>query len=131
MCNKIAVYGTLRYGGPANGYMDGAKFLGTDSIPAKLFGVGWFPGIKLDPEASTVVDVYEVPKENTAKFLERIDAYEGYRKGRPDESLFNRITVLTNKSNDEVMVYEYNMAVDPDTEIQNGDWFKKDDKETT
>ena len=128
MCNKVAVYGTLRRGGPANGYLRGAKFLYQDTIPAKLYALGWFPGIKFNigPEDfATVVDVYEIP--NDAEFLLDVDRYEGYNRDCPEESLFTRKKVLLDNNNEEVMVYEYCHDVNESLRIESGDWIKYHD----
>ena len=128
MCNKIAVYGTLRYGAPANHYLEGAKYLGKDSIKATLYNLGWYPGIKLaeDPEKTdvyTVVDVYEMPKNDMVNYLRRMDRYEGYVPEQPAESLFKRKKVMLNENNEEVFVYEYCFDVNNDDIIEDGDWF--------
>ena len=128
MCNKIAVYGTLRYGGPANGFLEGAKYLGKDTIPAYLYHLGWYPGIKLvdDPtksDAATVVDVYELPKGEIVDYLKTMDRYEGYSPGHPEESLFARKKILLNSNNEEVFVYEYCYDVNDADLIDDGDWF--------
>lgn len=125
MCNKIAVYGTLRYGGPANRLMLGAKRIGRDRIKGKLYRVGWFPGVKLTPndeDLEVIVDVYELPEKEPNKFLEQIDLYEGFRDGRPEESLFVREKVLLKNMNEEVFVYVYKEDVSPEDLIANGDW---------
>lgn len=129
MCNKIAVYGTLRYGAASNGFMEGAKHVGTDKIPARLYHLGWYPGVKIDPKAKTVVDVYEIPEGE--EFLRRIDRYEGYAPGAPDQSLFRRVKVLLEDRNEEVYAYEYCYDVHSDNEIQTGDWFDVYEETTT
>lgn len=126
MCNKIAVYGTLRYGAASNGLMKGAKRIGLDRIPARLYTLGWYPGIKMDATASTVVDVYEIPNDD--EFLREIDRYEGFTKGAPEQSLFARKKTLLTESNDEVYIYEYCYDVHKDNEITSGDWFDVYDK---
>lgn len=122
MCNKVAVYGTLRYGAAANGFMKGARYIGKDKIPARLYNLGWYPGIKIDPEQATVVDVYEFDGDGQ-DFLPTIDRYEGFVPSQPRESLFRRVKTLLNDRNDEVFVYEYCFDVHEDTQIKSGDWF--------
>lgn len=128
--NLIAVYGTLRRGGPANHYMEGCKFVTTDAVKARLYKLGWYPGIKLCPSTdnhTTVVDVYELPTdsgEEYDKILRRMDIYEGYVPAQPRDSLFiRRNTELLNLGKP-CFVYSYNHPVKVEDLIDNGDWIE-------
>jgi gamma-glutamylcyclotransferase (GGCT)/AIG2-like uncharacterized protein YtfP len=124
----LAVYGSLRRGQRANNMMDtpALTFVGEGFISAKLYALGWYPGIALsnDPDAITKVDVYEVLDENGLNHLHR---YEGYVKDHPEQSLFilrNNVPLLDDDK--EVMCYEYNFGKSnerPDHLIvKHGDW---------
>lgn len=127
MCKAIAVYGTLRYGGPANGLMRGAKYLGQDAVYGKLHSLGDFPGLKLREEGEgfqVVVDVYEMPPEVEPVLLMSLDKYEGYYPNEPDQSLYSRVKVLTVEGNMEVWVYAYKFPAPESSFIESGDWFQ-------
>lgn len=120
----VAVYGTLRKGQGANGYFkDRAKYLGKSRISAKLYRLGWYPGIKLGGERrfisegpTVVVDLYEIEDERLPAML---DGYEGY------PSLYGR-DVVEDENGKEVWVYEYNGSVQEDRLISSGDWEEGD-----
>lgn len=125
----LAVYGSLRRGQRAERMMNvpALSYVGTDRIPAKLYALGWYPGIELttDPDYTTVVDVYEVLDENG---LQHLHNYEGYSKDDPEGSLFIlRTNVPLLDSNKEAMCYEYNFGrrnnARPDNLlVKHGDW---------
>lgn len=125
----IAVYGSLRRGMQAAAMMEreGLTFVGEGTIQAKLYDLGWYPGIQLstDPEAVTQVDVYEVGSEEALAHLHR---YEGYEPQSPERSLFilRREVPLINDDR-KVMVYEYNFGNARNTPpnrplVEDGNW---------
>lgn len=125
MPKAIAVYGTLRYGGPANGLMRGFKYLGKDHIYGKIYNLsGYYPALHLGTEGEedhqVVVDLYEIKDE---RLLANIDRYEGYFPNEPDQSLYKRELTLTVEGNMEVWVYEYRFDCDKSLLIPSGDWF--------
>lgn len=116
----LAVYGSLRRGMQAARMMEreGLMYIGQGYISAKLYDLGWYPGIQLstDPTAITQVDVYEVAHEDQ---LNHLHHYEGYEPSNPERSLFilrRGFPLLdgdkTIRANDvrEVMCYEYNFG---------------------
>lgn len=121
----LAVYGTLRRGGPANGMLRGAKWLGLDKIRGCLYNLTSFPALRLScPENQKVdvlVDLYELPDGDEAKYLATIDRYEGYYPEAPDQCLYLRREVTTLEKKLPVTVYEYRFAPVAPT-IQSGDW---------
>lgn len=130
MANKyLAVYGSLRRGMQAANMMDrpdALKYVGVGYISAKLYALGWYPGIELshDPTAITQVDVYEVLDE---KGIEHLHRYEGYVKERPEQSLFIlRSGVPLLDDDKEVMCYEYNFGSRNDRPddllVKDGNW---------
>ncbi len=121
----LAVYGTLRRGGPANGLLRGSKWLGMDRIPGCLFAVGTFPGARFNAEHVShgiVVDLYQLPEGKEDDYFERIDRYEGFYPEQPDQCLFLRKEVTTVEGQMPVIAYEYRFTpVAP--LILSGDWF--------
>jgi len=132
---KIAVYGTLRYGGRANGLMNGSTYLGKDRISARLYDLGSFPGIHLvkdaekssrptpttvvDVSPSVVVDVYDIPDE----LIKGLDRYEGYVPHDEKQSLYVRKNTTTLDGGHDVQVYEYNAPIGQLCLVPSGDWF--------
>lgn len=120
----IGVYGTLRHGASANALMDGATFLGRDSVKAKLFSLGAYPGLTLDESFKTVVDLYEVRSQ---QHLDNLNRYEGYYPDAPEKSLYIPVTTRANLLEADIMVYQYNIDdSEKNTDflavIENGDW---------
>jgi len=73
MSNKVAVYGTLKSDGRADGMMCTSTFIGygTTKHPYNMTDVG-FPKIKPHPDGDVVsVEVYDSPD------WEQLDSYEG------------------------------------------------------
>lgn len=135
---KIAVYGTLRYGAPANHLLRGCKRIGIDKIEGTLYNLGAFPGVKLakkdhdvpPPGVGTgfvVVDVYELPEKSSQEVVQRIDRYEGYIPSSPDQSLYTRRKTQT-VGGHEVLAYEYKWPCHPDLCIPSGDWLSHEHK---
>lgn len=117
----LFVYGTLRKGGSADlSRNPNASFIDSDRINAKLYSIGWFPGIlagdtteKFDETQPYVVgDVFLL---NDATIKDQLDAYEGY------PSLYDRRQVITENGHT-VWVYTYNGSVSEDSRIKDGDW---------
>jgi len=106
--HKVHVYGTLRTGDE-----------NTQTVKGRLYNVGWFPALILDPDGYDVtVEVREVDDDG----LEGFDAYEGYRPDYPSGSLYIR------RKHKDGWIYEFNRSVDDLEEIPEGDWlaFKKE-----
>lgn len=101
----VYVYGTLRPGGHEH-----------HMIPGVMYRVGWFPGIKIDMDASTWVVAERVEVDDAG--LARLDAYEGYDPKMPKLSLFKRVRYADG------WIYEYNdNTIDRDI-VDCGDWLK-------
>ncbi len=124
----VAVYGTLRYGEPANIKLRGCKRIGQDALQGVIYHMGGFPGLKFitdDDPRTVVVDVYQVPKDMIDEITTRLDYYEGYFPAAPDQSLFVRRQGRTTEGCLEVTYYEYKWEVDDALEIKSGDWIKR------
>jgi len=103
MNHFVYVYGTLRPGGSER-----------HMIPGTLYRVGWFPGIKIDKEATTFVIAEKVQVDDAG--LARLDAYEGYDPNFPETSLFRRIPWADG------FIYEYNDNTIDREVVAGGDW---------
>ena len=100
----LAVYGTLRRGGPANGLLKGGTWLGQDKIPGDLYDFKAFPGLRPPVQNGTVVvDLYDVSEE----IILKVNKYEGYYPDSPDQSLFVLKEVVTVEGCLPCMTYEY------------------------
>lgn len=102
--HKVYVYGTLR---PNRG--------DTVFIPGKMYDLGWFPGVLLEPEDSPNKVVAEVLRVDDGRLAE-LDRYEGYRPHDHEHSLYIR------RSFRDGWIYEYNQRVDNRVLIESGDW---------
>lgn len=111
--HKLLVYGTLR---PNEG--------NTVTIPALLYNLGSFPGVRLDEEGTTTCEVLNVSTDR----LRQLDRYEGFDPYRPpSENLYNRVPIEMNDGL--YWIYEYNdfsnRPLKESMIIQSGDWFNR------
>lgn len=75
----VFVYGTLRRGGSNHFRMDGAEFISSATVRARLYRIDWYPGLVLDDAGDDVIgEIYQV----SAELMKQLDAYEGpeYRR---------------------------------------------------
>lgn len=123
----IAVYGSLRRGMQAESKMSRLKFLGQGYMDASLYALGWYPGVKLGTGHRTVVDIFELPKDEQLRraIIWDLDGYEGYSPTQPQNSLFVRKVVnVWDRTGTDIpcFVYEYNYPVNRAPLVENGDW---------
>lgn len=123
--DKVFVYGSLRQGESNDlSIRSGAQFLCLDKINGLLYGVSWFPGVKLldtrsdfNPNLATVIgEVYEVTDDALPR---QLDSYEGY------PNLYDRRQVETERSH-LVWVYTYNPTVGDNQLVSSGDWLNRE-----
>lgn len=121
----LGVYGTLRRGGPANGLLRGAVWLGLDRVQGKIFDLGFFPGLRLDENSSrgVLLDLYKIPIDKE-DIIGRVDKYEGYYPDRLDQCLYLRKEVSTIEKKMAVSVYEYRFPPPEGSAILTGDWIE-------
>lgn len=100
----LYVYGTLRPGKEK-----------TVTIPAALYDLGWFPGVKLGEPGEVVCEPIEVSD------WAPVDRYEGFDENDYPNSLYIRRSLLVPYGIDG-WIYEYNQAVNPIKKIESGDW---------
>lgn len=120
--DRLFVYGSLRVSEQADlSKKEGVEYIGQDCINGKLYGVGWYPGVKAEPgQFDTNLDVVhgDVFTLTDDKIVGLLDGYEGY------PSLFNRIETMT-ANGLQVWVYTYNHPVSEDRRVEDGDWCKR------
>jgi gamma-glutamylcyclotransferase (GGCT)/AIG2-like uncharacterized protein YtfP len=90
--------------------------LGLATIHAKLYNLGEYPGVVLDPTASHTVagELFSIPDAATLALL---DAYEDFRSHDPANSLFLRTQTTATLHDDSRLtcwVYVYNCDPLPD-----------------
>ena len=124
----LAVYGTLRRGGSANGLLRGAKYLGQDRINGKLYNLSeGIPAVLPSASGTVVVDLYELPEGAAGEeMIKVIDVYEGYYPDKPDQSLYRRKETVTVEGSMPVQYYEYRFEVNI-AHVPSGDYFKRED----
>lgn len=116
----LAVYGTLRRGGPANHLLKGATYVGRDTIPGKIYNLSVFPAWKPEGEGRVVVDLYELTSP-WVRTLQGIDKYEGCFPESPDQSIFHRRLVTTGRGIPSI-AYAYKFDTSSFPQIKSGDW---------
>lgn len=121
MTKQILVYGSLRQGFQNNRIMQrvGAEFIEKTRLPGyDLYGVGWYPGIRPNPDnkEGVVGELYTVPEQA----FDDLDLYEGYVKDNHPGSLFIREEVQVNGK--PTYVYVYNGRVGDESKVRSGDW---------
>lgn len=130
----VFVYGTLRRGERADLAKQAHNFsvdhIGRDRVNGRLYHLGSFPGVKLEPLAEFQSDkpiiVGEVFRIQNTSVTAILDAYEGYDSDAPERGLYNRRTVETEKGRT-VWIYTYNHPVIEAQRIESGDWCKNKD----
>lgn len=114
---NIFVYGTLMQGQRAHRLLDGAKFVGTYSLPGySMYDCGSFPGIKESGNGCVIGEVYEI----TDDFLPELDRYEG------EGSLYDRELVWVKKGTESFHAYAYVYRNEPAGEVMKGKWDMKE-----
>lgn len=117
---RVFVYGTLMQGQRANRLLDGAKYIGTYSLPGYLmYNCGSFPGIKKHGSGCVIGEVYEI----TDDFLPELDSYEG------EGSLYDRELVWVRKGTESVRAYVYVYCGEPAGGVMKGKWDIKESDE--
>lgn len=112
VAETIYVYGTLRPGES-----------GTVQIPGKLYDLGWYPGIILEPAGGLGGDSFVTCEKIEVKDLGAVDTYEGYNPKFTAESLYIRRPILDG------WIYEYNQEFNPQRLVACGDWLIYTQKE--
>lgn len=125
MVEFVAFYGSLRYPSTRDGLgiSQQIQFVTNALIPGYMVDLGHFPGL-IEGDGEVFADVYQILDP---KALERLDGFEGYMKGDPDNSMYIRKKVDFLLFKDfalapEGWAYYYNHPVPNHTPIDIGDW---------
>jgi gamma-glutamylcyclotransferase (GGCT)/AIG2-like uncharacterized protein YtfP len=124
----VFFYGTLMSGfkRPGRSRID-AKLTseGRGWIPAALFDLGIYPAAIPASDSRVWGEIYRMLDSDSV--LEALDEIEGYRPGRPDESLYTRADVEVTFENGTVgsaWVYFYNAPLGRAQRIASGDYLE-------
>lgn len=124
MSALLFVYGTLRSGGcEAHSILAGrAPFAGLATVRGRLFDLGTYPGVILDPDSGSVTgELYEI----SDPLLEALDEYEGCTDRTPQPHEYRRVLVETLRADGTaVTAWAYVLNRDPRhaREIESGDY---------
>lgn len=106
--HNVLVYGTLRPGTARK-----------VTVPAKMFDLGAFPGVKLG-EGRVVCELVEVDDDT----LQDLDRYEGYYEEAPEHSLYVRRRFVDDEQGVDAWIYEYNEGPCDRSLVPSGDWLE-------
>jgi len=98
---------------------------GGGSIPAALFDVGIYPAAIPASDSRVRGEIYRM--FDSASVLDALDEIEGFRPGRPDESLYTRVEAPVTFDDGHVAsawVYFYNAPLGRAPRIESGDYLE-------
>lgn len=117
MKHLVAVYGTLKRGCTNSRLLEGATFLGEDSLTGlTLYNLGPYPGALAKPSEGVLVEVYAVNDQ----ILQDLDVLEDFFPTAPNRSLYLRKKMGTRHGC--AWVYIYNRPVEHHRRIYSGAW---------
>ena len=128
MTDLVFFYGTLMSGFKRAGRARVDPKLtaeGRGSIPAALFDVGIYPAAIPATDSHVRGEIYRM--FDTAGVLDALDEIEGFRPGRPDESLYTRAETRVTFDDGHVAdawVYFYNAPLGRAPRIHSGDYLE-------
>lgn len=119
----ILVYGTLKSDQHNHVLIkDATRFVGKVRVPGyDLFKLGWYPGIRPNPQNKEGVECELYEFNGDKKTLDSVDYYEGFIETEPEISLFLRKEIEID--GDKAYIYEY--GHDPNEralKIEGGVW---------
>ncbi|MCI0508457.1 gamma-glutamylcyclotransferase (GGCT)/AIG2-like uncharacterized protein YtfP [Chromohalobacter marismortui] len=113
----VAVYGTLKRGLRNHHWLEGATFVGADTLgDITLYDLGHCPGAKREPSRGIEVELYRVD----ARGLRHLDRLEDYRVRAPLTGTYDR--VLHDTAFGPAWLYLYNPEVSGCPVIRTGGW---------
>ena len=128
MADLLFFYGTLMAGFDRRrtaGIDSKLTYMGRGAIRAALFDLGLYPAAVPDPDGQVWGEVYEMFDPDAV--LAALDDIEGYRPGRPDQSLYLRERTdvrLPDGSAKPAWVYFYNAPLGRAIRISSGDYLE-------
>jgi gamma-glutamylcyclotransferase (GGCT)/AIG2-like uncharacterized protein YtfP len=128
VADLVFFYGTLMAGFDRRRRADidsKLTFVGRATMRAALFDLGLYPAAVPSCEGEVLGELYETIDPDTV--LAVLDEIEGYRPGRPDQSLYTRDRVdvrLTDGSELSAWAYFYNAPLGSAPRIASGDYLE-------
>ncbi len=128
MPDRVFFYGTLMAGFDRRRRADiddKLTYLGRGAMTASLFDLGLYPAAVPAPEGEVWGELYEVIDPDSV--LAALDEIEGYRPGRPEQSLYTRERTdvrLTDGTVAGAWVYFYNAPLGAAPRIASGDYLE-------
>ena len=128
MTDRVFFYGTLMSGfkRPGRSRVDpNLTPEGRGSIPAALFDVGIYPAAIPASDSRVHGEIYSM--FDSASVLDVLDEIEGFRPGRPDESLYTRVETPVTFDDGHIAnawVYFYNAPLGHAQRIDSGDYLE-------
>lgn len=121
---RLAVYGTLRDAAVRRrlGLEGRVRPSGHCRIPGRLYDLGDYPALRLEPDGPGVVG--HLLTLDDPGVLATLDAYEGFRPDAPG-SLFTRRRVDLEAPAVTAWVYVYARAVTGAEPVPDGDWWRR------
>lgn len=117
---KVFVYGTLLKGMEREAMLADSEFLGSATITANLFDLGWYPGVT-EGNSTVFGELYRIDQET----LDYLDMIEGYNENGLKNSLFVRKTAevhcLPDKRTTSAFCYFFNQPMTGEC-IADGDY---------
>jgi gamma-glutamylcyclotransferase (GGCT)/AIG2-like uncharacterized protein YtfP len=126
--DRVFFYGTLMAGFDRRRRADiddKLTYLGRGAMTASLFDLGLYPAAVPAPEGEVWGELYEVIDPDSV--LAALDEIEGYRPGRPEQSLYTRERIdvrLTDGTVAGAWVYFYNAPLGAAPRIASGDYLE-------
>ncbi|NJN49928.1 MAG: gamma-glutamylcyclotransferase [Polaribacter sp.] len=127
MPDYLFVYGTLHHSikNEMSVFLSkNSDFIGDGFISGKLFDVGNYPALILDTNSTVFGSIYQLKNELVLSIL---DAYEGFDRQNPTESLYIRTQIdvkLQDKKSVNCWVYIYNKSTQNLKEIESGNYLE-------
>ena len=124
MKHVIFIYGTLRKGLRLHHHMQGADYLERARLKGRLYDVGTYPGLVVDPNSDWVWgELFQLSEE----LIKHLDSIEEYDPNNPSQCEYIRKRVSVLNSHDQMinaLTYVYNFEPKGLTLIRSGDYKK-------
>lgn len=113
MPTHLFVYGTLMrpFASSMRCFLEeNSYFAGVGTVPGRLYDLGRYPGLVIDPDSEEKVKGHVFELRNVAQVLNVLDKYEGIDPAAPEGGEYRRLPfeVHTGEEPLPCWVYEYN-----------------------
>ncbi|MDP1932324.1 MAG: gamma-glutamylcyclotransferase family protein [Gammaproteobacteria bacterium] len=113
----VAVYGTLKRGMSNHMLLDGAPYLGADTLKfITLYDLGEYPAALLEPSDGVMVEVFKVSSTQ----IDALDRFEECDVLNSDAGLYKRCSCQTHYG--DAWIYIYNRPVNRVRRLDSGSW---------